>query len=197
MNISTCYYGGGTLWVFIRDICFASALWHSALLYCQITPTLSSHLALLQQILSWRQMQIIPYTFPLTTSYPFQDTEPPVIDRCRSPPTVQAIDMEMAVVWEVPQFSDNSGMSSPGFSEGSSRTWFILLLLCSTALHPLPLPMMDKQDLFRLENGDRWQALGAHLCMWMLVKDTSPIVQRWEDVCGSVFMGGRHTEQNL
>ncbi|XP_039996882.1 sushi, von Willebrand factor type A, EGF and pentraxin domain-containing protein 1 isoform X2 [Xiphias gladius] len=37
------------------------------------------------------------------------DTEPPVIDRCRSPPTVQATEMETAVVWEVPQFSDNSG----------------------------------------------------------------------------------------
>uniref|UniRef100_A0A672YPS0 Sushi, von Willebrand factor type A, EGF and pentraxin domain-containing protein 1 n=1 Tax=Sphaeramia orbicularis TaxID=375764 RepID=A0A672YPS0_9TELE len=47
------------------------------------------------------------------------DTEPPVIDRCRSPPTVHATDSETAVVWEVPQFSDNSGMSltnshSPG-----------------------------------------------------------------------------------
>ncbi|XP_061921980.1 sushi, von Willebrand factor type A, EGF and pentraxin domain-containing protein 1 isoform X1 [Entelurus aequoreus] len=38
------------------------------------------------------------------------DTEPPVIDRCRSPPTVQVSgDMETAVVWEEPQFSDNSG----------------------------------------------------------------------------------------
>ncbi|XP_068164048.1 sushi, von Willebrand factor type A, EGF and pentraxin domain-containing protein 1 isoform X1 [Antennarius striatus] len=37
------------------------------------------------------------------------DTEPPVIDRCRSPPTVQATDTETAVIWEVPQFSDNSG----------------------------------------------------------------------------------------
>uniref|UniRef100_A0A3Q3JW62 Sushi, von Willebrand factor type A, EGF and pentraxin domain-containing protein 1 n=1 Tax=Monopterus albus TaxID=43700 RepID=A0A3Q3JW62_MONAL len=37
------------------------------------------------------------------------DMEPPVIDRCRSPPTVQATDTETAVVWEVPQFSDNSG----------------------------------------------------------------------------------------
>ncbi|XP_074480016.1 sushi, von Willebrand factor type A, EGF and pentraxin domain-containing protein 1 isoform X1 [Sebastes fasciatus] len=37
------------------------------------------------------------------------DTEPPVIDRCRSPPTVQATDTETAAVWEVPQFSDNSG----------------------------------------------------------------------------------------
>lgn len=48
---------------------------------------------------------------PLTTLYPFIDTEPPVIDRCRLPPMVQAIDTETAVVWEVPQFSDNSGMS--------------------------------------------------------------------------------------
>ncbi|XP_070977615.1 sushi, von Willebrand factor type A, EGF and pentraxin domain-containing protein 1 isoform X2 [Oncorhynchus clarkii lewisi] len=37
------------------------------------------------------------------------DTEPPVIDRCRSPPTFQATDMQTVVVWEVPQFSDNSG----------------------------------------------------------------------------------------
>ncbi|KAK7910339.1 hypothetical protein WMY93_015023 [Mugilogobius chulae] len=37
------------------------------------------------------------------------DTEPPVIDRCRSPPPVQATDTETAVMWEVPQFSDNSG----------------------------------------------------------------------------------------
>uniref|UniRef100_A0AAQ5XF31 Sushi, von Willebrand factor type A, EGF and pentraxin domain-containing protein 1 n=1 Tax=Amphiprion ocellaris TaxID=80972 RepID=A0AAQ5XF31_AMPOC len=37
------------------------------------------------------------------------DTEPPFIDRCRSPPTVQATNTETPVVWEVPQFSDNSG----------------------------------------------------------------------------------------
>ncbi|XP_047448268.1 sushi, von Willebrand factor type A, EGF and pentraxin domain-containing protein 1 isoform X2 [Mugil cephalus] len=37
------------------------------------------------------------------------DTEPPVIDRCRSPPAVQATNTDTAVVWEVPQFSDNSG----------------------------------------------------------------------------------------
>ncbi|XP_035004472.2 sushi, von Willebrand factor type A, EGF and pentraxin domain-containing protein 1 isoform X1 [Hippoglossus stenolepis] len=37
------------------------------------------------------------------------DTEPPVIDRCRSPPMVRATDAETAVTWEVPQFSDNSG----------------------------------------------------------------------------------------
>ncbi|XP_040039010.2 sushi, von Willebrand factor type A, EGF and pentraxin domain-containing protein 1 isoform X1 [Gasterosteus aculeatus] len=37
------------------------------------------------------------------------DTEAPVIDRCRSPPTTQATDTETAAVWEVPRFSDNSG----------------------------------------------------------------------------------------
>ncbi|XP_072543610.1 sushi, von Willebrand factor type A, EGF and pentraxin domain-containing protein 1 isoform X2 [Salminus brasiliensis] len=37
------------------------------------------------------------------------DTEPPLIDRCRSPPTVQATDTETPVYWEEPQFSDNSG----------------------------------------------------------------------------------------
>lgn len=67
MNISTCCYGGGTLWVFIRDICLASALWHFAMLYCQITAMLSSHLAPLQQILPLKQMQIVPYIFPFTT----------------------------------------------------------------------------------------------------------------------------------
>ncbi|XP_029944330.1 sushi, von Willebrand factor type A, EGF and pentraxin domain-containing protein 1 isoform X2 [Salarias fasciatus] len=37
------------------------------------------------------------------------DAEPPFIDRCRSPPAVLATDAETPVVWEVPQFSDNSG----------------------------------------------------------------------------------------
>ncbi|XP_063042299.1 sushi, von Willebrand factor type A, EGF and pentraxin domain-containing protein 1 isoform X3 [Engraulis encrasicolus] len=37
------------------------------------------------------------------------DTEPPIIDKCRSPPVVDATGPETAVVWEVPQFSDNSG----------------------------------------------------------------------------------------
>ncbi|KAL7822674.1 hypothetical protein AOLI_G00331130, partial [Acnodon oligacanthus] len=37
------------------------------------------------------------------------DMEPPLIDRCRSPPTVQATDTETPVYWEKPQFSDNSG----------------------------------------------------------------------------------------
>lgn len=38
------------------------------------------------------------------------DTEPPMIDKCRSPPTVEATGSETAVVWEEPQFSDNSGI---------------------------------------------------------------------------------------
>lgn len=29
------------------------------------------------------------------------------------------------------------------------------------------------------------------------MKDTRPRVQQWEDVCESVFMGGRYTEYNL
>ncbi|XP_017574246.1 sushi, von Willebrand factor type A, EGF and pentraxin domain-containing protein 1 isoform X1 [Pygocentrus nattereri] len=37
------------------------------------------------------------------------DMEPPLIDRCRSPPTVEATDTETPVYWEEPQFSDNSG----------------------------------------------------------------------------------------
>uniref|UniRef100_A0A8C2AZW3 Sushi, von Willebrand factor type A, EGF and pentraxin domain-containing protein 1 n=1 Tax=Cyprinus carpio TaxID=7962 RepID=A0A8C2AZW3_CYPCA len=37
------------------------------------------------------------------------DTEPPLIDRCRSPPTVKATEKKTAVYWEEPQFSDNSG----------------------------------------------------------------------------------------
>lgn len=56
----------------------------------------------------------VPSHSPANNPYipPFLDTEPPVIDRCRSPPTVQATDAETAaVIWEVPQFSDNSGMS--------------------------------------------------------------------------------------
>ncbi|PWA28849.1 hypothetical protein CCH79_00012875 [Gambusia affinis] len=39
------------------------------------------------------------------------DTEPPFIDRCRSPPTVRATNTEAAVDWEVPQFSDNSALA--------------------------------------------------------------------------------------
>lgn len=33
-----------------------------------------------------------------------------MIDRCRSPPTVEASGVETSVVWEEPQFSDNSGI---------------------------------------------------------------------------------------
>ncbi|XP_010084896.1 PREDICTED: sushi, von Willebrand factor type A, EGF and pentraxin domain-containing protein 1-like, partial [Pterocles gutturalis] len=37
------------------------------------------------------------------------DAEPPVIDRCRSPPPMQAVENEYPATWEEPQFSDNSG----------------------------------------------------------------------------------------
>ncbi|MEE6459030.1 hypothetical protein FKM82_000515 [Ascaphus truei] len=37
------------------------------------------------------------------------DVDPPVIDRCRSPPSIQATDNEQSATWEEPQFSDNSG----------------------------------------------------------------------------------------
>ncbi|XP_053558647.1 sushi, von Willebrand factor type A, EGF and pentraxin domain-containing protein 1 [Bombina bombina] len=37
------------------------------------------------------------------------DIDPPVIDRCRSPPPIQATDSEQSAIWEEPQFSDNSG----------------------------------------------------------------------------------------
>ncbi|XP_018585768.2 sushi, von Willebrand factor type A, EGF and pentraxin domain-containing protein 1 isoform X1 [Scleropages formosus] len=37
------------------------------------------------------------------------DTEPPMIDRCRSPPIFHTTETELVVIWEVPQFSDNSG----------------------------------------------------------------------------------------
>lgn len=96
---------------------------------------------------------------------PFVDTEPPVIDRCRSPPTVQATDTETAVVWEVPQFSDNSGMSGGRFLRRQLRRGFILLLLCSTPLHPLPPLMMVKQDLFHRETGKRGSGGELHVCV--------------------------------
>uniref|UniRef100_A0A8C0BA79 Sushi, von Willebrand factor type A, EGF and pentraxin domain-containing protein 1 n=1 Tax=Buteo japonicus TaxID=224669 RepID=A0A8C0BA79_9AVES len=37
------------------------------------------------------------------------DAEPPVIDRCRSPPPMEAVENEYPATWEEPQFSDNSG----------------------------------------------------------------------------------------
>ncbi|XP_069622657.1 sushi, von Willebrand factor type A, EGF and pentraxin domain-containing protein 1 [Ranitomeya imitator] len=37
------------------------------------------------------------------------DVDPPVIDRCRSPPSIQASEGKQSVTWEEPQFSDNSG----------------------------------------------------------------------------------------
>uniref|UniRef100_A0A8D0GC18 Sushi, von Willebrand factor type A, EGF and pentraxin domain containing 1 n=1 Tax=Sphenodon punctatus TaxID=8508 RepID=A0A8D0GC18_SPHPU len=37
------------------------------------------------------------------------DVESPVIDRCRSPPSIQVAEKEYRASWEEPQFSDNSG----------------------------------------------------------------------------------------
>ncbi|XP_053321831.1 sushi, von Willebrand factor type A, EGF and pentraxin domain-containing protein 1 [Spea bombifrons] len=37
------------------------------------------------------------------------DVDPPVIDRCRSPPAIQATGDTQSATWEEPQFSDNSG----------------------------------------------------------------------------------------
>uniref|UniRef100_A0ABM5FRU3 Sushi, von Willebrand factor type A, EGF and pentraxin domain-containing protein 1 isoform X2 n=1 Tax=Pogona vitticeps TaxID=103695 RepID=A0ABM5FRU3_9SAUR len=46
-----------------------------------------------------------------TFSIKVVDNEPPVIDKCRSPPTVQVSEKEYRVTWDEPQFSDNSGAS--------------------------------------------------------------------------------------
>uniref|UniRef100_A0ACB8ES66 Uncharacterized protein n=1 Tax=Sphaerodactylus townsendi TaxID=933632 RepID=A0ACB8ES66_9SAUR len=57
------------------------------------------------------------------------DLEPPVIDKCRSPPPIQEAVKEYRVTWDEPQFSDNSGdvvtvtkSHSPGdlFSKGQT-----------------------------------------------------------------------------
>ncbi|KAL8203033.1 UNVERIFIED_CONTAM: Sushi, von Willebrand factor type A, EGF and pentraxin domain-containing protein 1 [Gekko kuhli] len=40
------------------------------------------------------------------------DLEPPVIDKCRSPPPIQVAEKEYRVTWDDPQFSDNSGAVS-------------------------------------------------------------------------------------
>ncbi|KAM9329386.1 sushi, von Willebrand factor type A, EGF and pentraxin domain-containing protein 1 [Gastrophryne carolinensis] len=63
------------------------------------------------------------------------DVDPPVIDRCRSPPPIQAIDSSMqSATWEEPQFSDNSGLPltvtkthSPGdlFPQGETIVEYI------------------------------------------------------------------------
>ncbi|XP_072018441.1 sushi, von Willebrand factor type A, EGF and pentraxin domain-containing protein 1-like [Amphiura filiformis] len=37
------------------------------------------------------------------------DTQPPVIDRCRSPDPIVTSDLETEATWEMPKFSDNSG----------------------------------------------------------------------------------------
>ncbi|XP_072848120.2 sushi, von Willebrand factor type A, EGF and pentraxin domain-containing protein 1 isoform X1 [Pogona vitticeps] len=46
-----------------------------------------------------------------TFSIKVVDNEPPVIDKCRSPPPVQVSEKEYRVTWDEPQFSDNSGAS--------------------------------------------------------------------------------------
>ncbi|KAM4808468.1 sushi, von Willebrand factor type A, EGF and pentraxin domain-containing protein 1 [Rhinophrynus dorsalis] len=38
------------------------------------------------------------------------DVDPPVIDRCRSPPAIRTKENEQSASWEEPQFSDNSGL---------------------------------------------------------------------------------------
>ncbi|TSN12231.1 Sushi, von Willebrand factor type A, EGF and pentraxin domain-containing protein 1 [Bagarius yarrelli] len=52
------------------------------------------------------------------------DMEPPLIDRCRAPPTVQATAKETPVYWDEPQFSDNSGAPLNIFSTHSSGGLF-------------------------------------------------------------------------
>ncbi|KAJ7408534.1 hypothetical protein BTVI_59212 [Pitangus sulphuratus] len=37
------------------------------------------------------------------------DVEPPVVDKCRSPPPMQAAENDYPATWEEPEFSDNSG----------------------------------------------------------------------------------------
>ncbi|XP_030635356.1 LOW QUALITY PROTEIN: sushi, von Willebrand factor type A, EGF and pentraxin domain-containing protein 1 [Chanos chanos] len=52
------------------------------------------------------------------------DMEPPLIDRCRSPPAIQATDTETAVFWEEPEFSDNTGAQLNISSTHSSGSLF-------------------------------------------------------------------------
>uniref|UniRef100_A0A8C3QYS8 Sushi, von Willebrand factor type A, EGF and pentraxin domain-containing protein 1 n=1 Tax=Cyanoderma ruficeps TaxID=181631 RepID=A0A8C3QYS8_9PASS len=44
-----------------------------------------------------------------TFSVKVMDVEPPVVDRCRSPPPMQAAENGYPATWEEPEFSDNSG----------------------------------------------------------------------------------------
>lgn len=74
-----------------------------------------------------------------------------MIDRCRVPPTVQAKDAETAVVWEVPQFSDNSGRPGRRSVNGGPVDG---LLVCSSVLL-----MIVKQDLFH------WKKEGLEACV--------------------------------
>ncbi|TKS92960.1 Sushi, von [Collichthys lucidus] len=122
-------------------------------------------------------------TPPAGAKQGYCNTEPPVIDRCRSPPAVQATDTETAVVWEVPQFSDNSDLSSV--------RRFILLLLCSTPLHPLPPLMMVKQDLFRWATGKRGSGEGfVCVCVSVCVNNGGRLTVTGSHSPGSRFPVG-------
>lgn len=141
---------------------FHVLLWRWNLVVCSsILPLLKSNMVIiLCRLLLVRHLVTKSHTYCPQPSSPCVDTEPPVIDRCRSPPIVQATDAETAVVWEVPQFSDNSGMSgscSPG----------VLFCRCSvffTVLHLRPAPLMNKRDLFRLEKEGEVQGEGVDQC---------------------------------
>uniref|UniRef100_A0A3B3T3R4 Sushi, von Willebrand factor type A, EGF and pentraxin domain-containing protein 1 n=1 Tax=Paramormyrops kingsleyae TaxID=1676925 RepID=A0A3B3T3R4_9TELE len=84
-------------------------------------------------------------------------TEPPMIDRCRSPPPFHTTEKQLVVVWEVPQFSDNSSTlsisstHSPGSvfptgetvvhytatdPSGNNRTCDLLIIVQSTCEQP-------------------------------------------------------------
>ncbi|XP_076145380.1 sushi, von Willebrand factor type A, EGF and pentraxin domain-containing protein 1 isoform X2 [Alosa pseudoharengus] len=77
----------------------------------QVTPVLNSHQlfpigsAVMTYTATDRSGNKANCSFTVTVI----DSEPPMIDKCRSPPTVEATGAETAVVWEEPQFSDNSG----------------------------------------------------------------------------------------
>lgn len=93
-----------------------------------------------------------------------------MIDRCRSPPTFQATDTETAVVWEVPQFSDNSGMGSQSAPLRSAR---------STGLRQL----MFKQGLFHCVTGKRRVRAKWQQCETAVERMVGNRRQRW---CGAL-----------
>ncbi|XP_028660616.2 LOW QUALITY PROTEIN: sushi, von Willebrand factor type A, EGF and pentraxin domain-containing protein 1 [Erpetoichthys calabaricus] len=103
------------------------------------------------------------------------DAEPPVIDKCRSPPPLQTVEREVSVQWEEPQFSDNSGFPliitkthSPGDhfphgetlvkytatdSSGNSRTCDLHIIIKGSACeHPFN-PINGKFSCVQDESG--------------------------------------------